>query len=70
MNKLQFDALKYFPWDNGDDTIAIMTLDEGYREALWATIGAKVVDIKACRQSYNHCERRYLLSSRLNIDQS
>ena len=68
MNKLQFDALKHFPWDNEDDTIIIMALYEGYREALWAD--AKVVDIKACCQSYNHCRRRYLLSSRMNIDQS
>jgi hypothetical protein len=27
MNKLQFDAIKHFPWDDGDDTMAVMALD-------------------------------------------
>src|SRR5947207_8886751 len=33
MSKLQFDANKHFPWDDGDDTMTAMALDEGYREA-------------------------------------
>jgi len=70
MNKLQFDAIKHFPWDDGDDTMAIMALDQGYREALRATVGVKAVDIKSCRQSYNHCGRRYLLGTRMNDDRS
>jgi hypothetical protein len=70
MNKLQFDAIKHFPWDDGDDTMAMMALDQGYREALRATVGAKAVDMKACRQSYNHCGRRYLLGTRMNDDRS
>ena len=28
MNKLQFDVIKHFPWDDGDDTMAIMALDQ------------------------------------------
>ena len=70
MNKLQFDAMKHFPRDDGDDTMTMMTLDNGYREALCATIGAKAVDMNTCHQSYNHCGRRYLLGSRLNKDRS
>jgi hypothetical protein len=70
MNKLQFDAIKHFPWDDGDDTMAMMALDKGYREALRATIGAKGIDMKACRRSYNHCGRRYLLGTRMNDDRS
>ena len=69
-NKLQFDALNHFPWEDGDDTMAMMALDESYREALRATMGGKAVDMRACRRSYNHCGRRYLLGSRLNEDQS
>src|SRR5579859_4055218 len=70
MNKLQFDAIKHFPWDDGDDTMAIMALDQGYREALRATMGANATDMKACRQSSNHCGRRYLLGTRMNDDRS
>jgi hypothetical protein len=70
MNKLQFDAVKHFPWDDGDDTMALMALDKGYREALQATMGSKAVDMDICRQSYNHCGRRYLLGSRMNKDRS
>lgn len=70
MNKLQFDAFKRFPWDDGDDTMAMMVLDQGYREALQATVGSKEVDLKTCRQSYNHSGRRFLTGSRLNEDQS
>jgi len=58
MNKLQFDAIKHFPWDDGDHTMSIMALDQGYREALLATMGAKATDMKAFRQSYNHCGRQ------------
>jgi len=70
MNKLQFDAFKRFPWDDGDDTMAMMVLDEGYREALRATVGSKAVDLKTCRTSYNHSGRRFLAGSRLNRDRS
>ena len=70
MNKLQFDAFKRFPWDDGDDTMAMMALDNGYREALWATVGAKAVDLNRCRKSYNHSGRRFLMGSRLNKDRS
>ena len=70
MNKLQYDAAKHFSWDDDDDTMAMMTLDKGYREALRATIEAKVVDMNTCRQSYNHCGRRYLLGTRMNEDRS
>jgi hypothetical protein len=70
MNKLQYDAVKHFPWDDDDDTMAMMALDKGYREALRATIGAKPVDMNTCRQSYNHCGRRYLLGTRMNEDRS
>ena len=51
MNKLQHDTAKRFPWDDKDDTMAMMALDKGDREALRATIGAKGVDMNTCRQS-------------------
>ena len=70
MNKLQFDAMKHFPWEDGDDTMAMMALDQGYRDALRATVGVKAIDMKACRQSYNHCGRRYLMGARMNDDRS
>jgi len=70
MNKLQFDAMKHFLWGDRDDTMAMMALDEGYREALRATMGGRAVSMKACRQSYNHCGRRYLLGLRMNEDRS
>jgi hypothetical protein len=70
MNKLHFDVVKHFPWDDGDDTMALMALDKGYREAFQATMGAKAVDMDICRQSYNHCGRRYLLGLRMNKDRS
>ena len=70
MNKLQYDGMKHFPWDEDDDTMAMMALDKGYREALRATMAAKDVEMKRCRQSYNHCGRRYLLGSRMNEDRS
>jgi len=70
MSKLQFDAMKHFPWEDGDDTMAMMALDKRYQEALRSTIGGKAVDINTCRQSYNHCGRRYLLASRMNYDRS
>ena len=70
MNKLQFDACKYFPWDDGDDTMAMMALDQGYRDALLSTVGGKAIDMKACRQSYNHSGRRYLLGTRMNDEGS
>jgi len=70
MNKLQFEATKHFTWDDNDDTTAMMALDKGYREALRATIEARAVDMNTCRQSYNHCGRRYLLGSRMNEDRS
>src|ERR1700724_2609753 len=46
MNKLQYDALKHFPWDDDDDTMALMVLDKGYLEAIRAAMGAKHVDMK------------------------
>lgn len=70
MSKLQYDAIKHFPWDEDDDTMAMMALDKGYREALRATMAARDVEMKRCRQSYNHCGRRYLLGSRMNEDRS
>jgi len=30
MNKLQFDAFKCFPWDNSNDALATMVLDNEY----------------------------------------
>jgi hypothetical protein len=70
MNKLQFDATKHFPWDDDDDTMAMMAVDSVYREALRLTVGAKAVDIKDCRASYNHCGRRFMLGVRMNDGRS
>jgi hypothetical protein len=70
MNKLQFDAFKRFPWDDDDDAMALMVLDNEYREALRAIVGAKATDLKLCRRSYNHSGRRFVLGSRLNNDRS
>jgi hypothetical protein len=70
MHKLQFDAMKHFPWDDGDDTMAMMALDKIYREALRATMGAKAMNMKECRQSFNRSGRRYMLGSRMNDDRS
>jgi hypothetical protein len=66
MNKLQFDAFKRFPWDNGDDVLAMMVVDNEYREALRATIGTKTIALGRCRRSYNHSGRRFVVGSRLN----
>ena len=70
MGKLQFDANKHFPWDDGDDTMAILALDNHYRDALRSTMGAKTIDLSECRRSYNHCGRRYVIGTRTNDDQS
>jgi len=48
----------------------MMALDKVYREALRATMGGKATDMKACRRSFNHCGRRYMLGSRMNHDRS
>jgi len=69
-NKRLYEATKHFPWNDGDDTMAVMVLDPTYREALRATMGAKAVDDEMCRRSYNHSGRRYLLASRLSHDRS
>jgi hypothetical protein len=66
MNKLQFDATKRFPWDDEDDTMAMMAVDSVYREALRSTVGVEAIDMKACRRSYNHCGRRFMLGVRVN----
>jgi hypothetical protein len=66
MNKLQFDATKHFPWDDDDDTMAMMALDSVYREALRSTVGAKAMDMKVCQSSYNHCGRRFMLGVHMN----
>jgi hypothetical protein len=70
MNKLQFDAFKRFPWDNGDDVLAMMVVDNEYREALRATIGTKTIALGRCRRSYNHSGRRFVVGSRLNRERS
>jgi hypothetical protein len=69
-NKRLYEAAKHFPWDDGDDTMAVMALDLTYREALRATMGSKAVDDEMCRRSYNHSGRRYLMASRLNNNRS
>src|SRR5579864_9351822 len=66
MDKGQFDATKHLPWDDDDDTMAMMALDSVYQEALRSTIGAKIMDMKTCRSSYNHCGRRFMLGVRMN----
>src|SRR5216117_846359 len=70
MNKLQFDATKRFPWDDKDDTMAVMAVDSVYQEAIRATIGASKMDVRTCRASYNHCGRRFMLGVRTNDDRS
>jgi len=69
-NKRLYEAAKNFPWNDGDDTMAVMVLDPTYREALRATMGAKAVDDEMCRRSYNHSGRRYIMASRLTHNQS
>ena len=69
-NKRLYEAAKSFPWNDGDDTMAVMVLDPTYREALRATMGSKAVDDEMCRRSYNHSGRRYIMASRLTHDQS
>ena len=49
MNKLQYDVLKYFPWDDDDDTMVLMVLDKGYLEVIRVAMGVKYVDMKVCR---------------------
>jgi len=70
MNKLQFDTTKHFPWDDDDDTMAAMAVDSVYREALRSAVGAKAMDMKDCRTSYNHCGRRFVLGVRMNDSRS
>jgi len=70
MIKQQFDAAKHYPWDRDDDTLAMMALDEDYKEALRSVVGAQRVDMDACRESYNHCGRRIMLGVRLNDGRS
>src|SRR5271169_5016234 len=41
MRKLQFEARKKFLWNDDDETMTMMALDEDYREALRATMGAR-----------------------------
>lgn len=69
-NKHLFEAAKLFPWNDGDDTMAVMVLDPAYREALRATMGAKAVDDETCLRSFNHSGRRFVMGSRLNYDRS
>jgi len=70
MDKLQFDATKHFPWDDDDDTLAMMAVDSTYHEALRSVVGAKGVKMDDCRISYNHCGRRFMLGVRTNDDRS
>src|SRR5436305_9617820 len=70
MNKLQFDAKKHYPWDDAEDTLSMMAVDEVYREAMRATMGTKPISIRMCRQSYNHSGRRFMLAVRTNDDKS
>jgi len=70
MMKLQFEAAKHFLWDDDDDTMAMMGVDSVYREALRAAVGARVMDMKECRRSYNHCGRRFMLGVRTNDTRS
>ena len=70
MNKLQFDANSHFPWDDGDDTMALMALDKHYHQALAATIGSKPVDMRECRSSFNSSGRRYLMGIRESENKS
>ena len=70
MNKLQFDAFKRFLWDDNDDAMATMILDNEYREALRMILGLKKTALKRCRESYNHSGRRFILGSRLNEGRS
>ena len=57
MIKLQYDSTKRFPWDDMDDTLAIMAVDPIYREAIRSVVRAKPMNTKACRASHNHCGR-------------
>ncbi|TMC15886.1 MAG: hypothetical protein E6J34_20805, partial [Chloroflexi bacterium] len=70
MIKGQFDAAKHYPWPEGDETMTMMALDDDYMEAYRSTVGAKHVSREACRQSFNHCGRRVILSLRLNDEKS
>jgi hypothetical protein len=70
MNKLQFDAKKHFPWEDAEDTLSMMAMDEIYREAMRATMGTRPISMPMCRQSYNHSGRRFMLAVRGNDDKS
>ena len=47
MIKRQFDSAKHYPWAQDDDMMAMMALDDDYREALQSVIGAKRVDLSS-----------------------
>ena len=70
MNKLQFDSTKHFPWDDEDDTMAALAIDSTYSEAIRATMGAKSINLRDCRTSYNHCGRRFMLGVTTNHNRS
>jgi hypothetical protein len=70
MIKEQFDAAKHYPWDENDDTMVMMALDEDYKEALRSVVGSEQVDMEVCRESYNHCGRRVVLGLRMNDGRS
>jgi len=70
MIKEQYDAAKYYPWDNGDQTLLMMALDRDYKEALRSVVGAKEIDLDSCRASFNHCGRRIMLGVRVNDERS
>ena len=70
MSKLQFDSTKRFPWDERDDTMAAMAVNSTYQEAIRLIMGAKARHLPDCRESYNHCGRRFMLGVRTNDDKS
>jgi hypothetical protein len=70
MIKQQFDAAKHYPWAEDDDTMAMMALDDDYMEAYRSVIGVRHIDRNVCRESFNHCGRRVMLSLRLNHGKS
>ena len=70
MNKLQHDALRRFPWQDGDDTMVWMAVDKHLREALRTTMGGTAVNVETCRKSFNTSGRRYVIGVRETHHQS
>ena len=69
-DKLQFDATKRFPWAKDDDSMEMMAVDSTYHEAMRSVVGVKGVNMSLCRESYNHCGRRFMLGVRTNDSRS